>query len=249
MLYKQLEEIFPVGSVSRQIRVTNLRFSQFLVYMSGAQDITVDSSNLRLTVTVNNVGKAGKNIVIINNVPISDFINLTELLKGQGYFGQHLYGATVKYNKATALIQAGDFALSVSDMVIDISGTVSQDVRLKFYVVRVQDGLPYITYQRRSIGTDGALFPNVLRLFDVSSGPDSTNVTTLTFEDNSQVDIPHDAAFLLSISKNSDKDGNMPVPFGEIFKDKDNRFGRAVKFQPVEAFDAFIVQFNRFMLS
>ena len=235
MYIKILEKTYNNEVINESLRVSKVKFSHLFIGVKGTAVRATECPKIIVNAFVSGEGARSRNI--ITNAPLSVLVDYSDILKGLGW--------TSTTHGYTAL-PLGSLDLSKIDLILELKGLsafAANDLTLIVFAVRLDDNMPILEYQYRSVPVDGITIPNVLSVYDVNvtDGIDNNNVSTLTFDKGDNMNVAHKAAFGMCQALSGLETANT---WGLLHMDKDMEFGRRIKFQPTTAFNAFIVQYS-----
>lgn len=232
MFYPILEDTYNNESISESKRLTRVKISHLLISIHGTAIKATEAPKMYLNAKIQDINNKGRNVVQ-GNPPMKVLADFSDMRGG------------VAWNSTTdlfCLLPIGSRDLSQNELIVELKTTAAlaaNDCIVKIFGVRLDDSLPPIEYQYRNIPADGINFPSLLWLYDVASAYNDTNESTLTFEDNSQITVPHYMGWALAQATEKLESENA---YALIFQDKDISGRRTVHVRPTSAFDAFVVQ-------
>jgi len=235
MLYKIIDVTKNAVAVSETAKFTKNKMSHLMVFLSGTAIDTVELAKFKLNVHITGENISGTRH-LVTGCKLSSLATYTDASGG------------VCKNSTTQsyiLIPIGSLNFESMDLNVEIwttSALAANDCRIAVYAVRFTDNLAVMEYQERNISLDGKTLPNIVALFDVSSGITDTEQTKLTFENGSNLLISHDAGFVLF---NTIMQVEAQTAWSCIYMDKDMNKGRTIRIEPTTAaWNAFIVQYG-----
>ncbi|MCL2154127.1 MAG: hypothetical protein FWH53_00530 [Leptospirales bacterium] len=233
MYYKGIDKKVGGVQLSESIVFKKIKLSHLLITMTDDIDVTSEASKIIIDVNTSGGGVPSRQLITRVN-----FKTLCEYTQRLGSVG------ISKDNKSMySLIPIGSMDLDDMDLNVEINSSSafssSSNLRFTVYAIRISDVTPVLEFQEREIITQGKTFTNVVALFDINCDSTSTNVTKITFDNSSQININHDIAHMFTNSSDQIFD---VINWATLFLDKDMGSGRNIKVEPTNTFVGLVVQ-------
>ena len=217
-------------------RGSKFKMSHLLIKIVGTAIKATEVPKLTMNAYLTGANNLVKNLV--TNCPLLALGNYTDMMGGNAWIAAD--------TSAFILLPIGSVDLTNTDLNIDISSggstLAANAFSLKVYALRLSDTMPLLEFQYRAIPVDAISLGNVMSIYDVNAVVGSTVVSTLTFENGSQLTMPHDMSLALANTVSKLETQNT---YALVYNDKDMMGGRKVKIEPSTAFNAFIVQYSQ----
>lgn len=219
------------------VRFTKYKISHLIFRAHGVALKATELPKLILNANISGDNNLVKNI--ITNVPLSVLVDYCNILNGVA-----LKSDTDMY----CVLPIGSLDLTNQDLNISVKSTSDLGANaftLDIYAERQSDIDPVLEYQYRAVPTDAVSVPNVLQVYDVSTAYNSSVVSKLFFDNNSELTIPHKIAFAKCQQMSQLETENT---WGLIHSDKNiatgQAGGRRIRIEPTTAFNAFLIQYS-----
>lgn len=227
-----LEAYTNAGSLPVSIvgRITRLKVSHLLIQVHGVALVATECPKLILDM---NISGENRNIVIN-----CDLLTLAKWADGNG--GVSITSTTDMY----IWLPIGFYDTNINDINYKIKSSSdlgANALTLDMTAYRMDDQAPILELEKRTLGVTPVTFDRVLQMYDINTAYNSAKKSTLTFENNSQMVVPHKVAFGLHQATAKLESANT---FGLLYSDKDMGLGRKVTIFPDTAFDVLTISYS-----
>lgn len=232
MIYPIIKKTYNNVSIAESVSLDKVKISHLLILIHGTAVKATEAPKILINGRIMDENNQSRN-VISGNMPLDVLGAYSDMLGGVGF-----NSTTDEY----VLLPIGSRDLSDKELILDIKSSAAlaaNDLIMEISGLRLDDNMPALEYQYRSIPIAGITVPRCLCMYDVNTAYNSSVVSVITMENGSQLNIPHNTGFALAQATQKLESVNT---FGIIYQDKDMEEGRKITIEPSAAFNAFILQ-------